>query len=380
MKPLEKILLANDFSKTSENVVSSAIELAKIFGSTIVPIHVIPKNLENEKIKNLLRETAINKLELSELRIKDEGLNVEPSILSEGNTQGAIVKNSIDTNANLILMGSGETKKGDNFKLGITTERIIQKSHKPVFVIKEDALLNVHHILCPVDFSPASKRALQNAIIMARKFKSELTILSVYETQFFSWFSSGKEKEAEYEEAVKTHKKALDDFLEEFDLSMVNYSKEVTNGSPSEEILKTISKKMIDLLIMGTSGKTGINRMLMGSVTEKVIREVPCSFLTLKDTDATSHELKTSLHDIEELNKEAKQLFDGGHYEEAKQHFIACLNINDMFVPAYMGLAKIYDKTNNTEMAKKHRKNVQNIMESIWYQQIEEEVRRIKRH
>ena len=380
MRLLDRLLVANDFSKSSENVLSSAIELAKIFGSIIVPIHVMPENLENEKVKTLLRETALNKLELTELQIKDEGVRVEPSILTEGVPHEAIVKAAVDTNTNLILVGSGETKKGDNFKLGTTAERIIQKSHKPVFVIKEHLLLNVHHILCPVDFSPASHRALQNAITMARRFKSELTILSVYETQFFSWFASGKDREIEYGEGLSNNKKRLDAFLQKFNLNEVTYTTEISSGNPSEEILSTLSKKMIDLLIMGTSGKTGINRMLMGSVTEKVIREVPCSFLTLKDSDAIGQELETALSDIEQLHKQAKQLFDDGHLEEAKQHYMACLNSNDMFVPAYMGLAKVYDKIGEPEMAEKHRKNVQNIMESIWYQQIEEEVRKLKKH
>ena len=171
MKLLEKILVAHDFSKSSENVISSAIELAKVFQSTIVPIHVLPDDVVNEKVRTMLNDTALTKLDETKTLMKNEGVESEKPLLMVGSPHEAIVRAAVDVNANLILLGSGETKKGDTFRLGTTAERIIQKSEKPVFVVKESVSLNVHHILCPVDFSDASKRALKNAITMARRFR-----------------------------------------------------------------------------------------------------------------------------------------------------------------------------------------------------------------
>ncbi len=59
------------------------------------------------------------------------------------------------------MIGSGEKSKNDIFRLGTTAEKIIRKSDKPVWVVKKDNPLNVKNILCPVDFSPESKRALK---------------------------------------------------------------------------------------------------------------------------------------------------------------------------------------------------------------------------
>ncbi len=378
MKLLDKILLAQDFSKSSPNVVSSAIELAKIFQSTIIPIHVLPDDIMNEKVRSFLNETAMAKLEETANLIKSEGLVVKKPLLMVGSSYEAITRAAIDTNANLILLGSGETQKGDTFRLGTTAERIIQKSEKPVFVIKEGVLLNVHHILCPVDFSEASKRALKNAITMARRFKSELTILSVCEVSKSSWFPSDDDMETENDSRCKHHKENFEAFLKEFNLSDVTWTKESPRGNPSEKILSTVSRKMIDLLIMGTAGRTGLNRMLMGSVTEKVIREVPCSFLTLKSEDVISLQLETHIRDIEELHKTAMKLIEDGFYEEAIGHLKACLTINDMHVPAYKGLAKAYTKLNQPEKAKMYKMNATDIMDKIWYQKIEEEVRKLR--
>jgi universal stress protein E len=378
MKLLEKILVANDFSKASDNVISSAIELAKIFRSTIIPIHVLPDDIVNDKVRSLLNETALKKLKETNDLIKKEDVEVGKPLLMVGAPHEAIVRAAVDVNANLILLGSGETKKGDTFHLGTTAERIIQKSEKPVFVIKEGILLNVHHILCPVDFSTASKRALKNAITMARKFKSELTILAVSELQGSTWFASEKDKKKENELRYKLHKEEFDAFLNDFQLTDLNWTKETPKGKPSEEILSTISRKMIDLLIMGTTGRTGLNRMLMGSVTEKVVREVPCSFLTLKSADAISLELETHVKDIEQLYANAIKLMEDGFYEEAKDHLKACLNINDMHVPTYKALAKVYEKLNHPEKAKMYKENAKYIMDKIWYQKIEEEVRKLR--
>ncbi|UOY07173.1 universal stress protein [Muricauda sp. SCSIO 64092] len=378
MKLLEKILVAQDFSQSSENVVSSAIELAKIFQSTIVPIHILPDDVLNEKVRTLLNETALTKLKETTDQIKHEGVAAEKPLLMVGSPHEAITRAAVDVSANLILLGSGETKKGDTFRLGTTAERIIQKSGKPIFVIKEGVLLNVQHILCPVDFSDPSKRALKNAITMARRFKSELTILAVCELQGSTWFTSEKDKELENELRYRMHKEEFDSFLKEFNLTGLNWTKEIPKGNPSEEILSTISKKMIDLLIIGTSGRTGLNRMLMGSVTEKVIREVPCSFLTLKSEDAISLQLETNIRNIEELHGTAMKLMEDGFYEEAIGQLKACLNINSMYVPAYTGLAKVYEKLDQPERAKVYRNNAKDIMDKIWYQKIEEEVRKLR--
>ena len=118
--------------------------------------------------------------------------------------------------------------------------------------------------------------------------------------------------------------------------------------------------------------------MFMGSVTEKVVREVPCSFLTLKSEDVISLQLETHMRDIEELHKTALELIEDGFYEEAKDHLNACLNISDMHVPAYQGLAKVYEKLNQPEKVRMYRNYARDIMDKIWYTKVEEEVRKLR--
>ena len=380
MKLIEKILLTYDFSNSSKNVLATAIELAKIFQSTIVPIHVLPDDIVNEKVKALLEETATQKLEEAAKLIKSEGVTVEKPVLAFGSPHERIIQVAINTNTNLILTGSGETQQGEKFLLGTTATRIIQKSEKPVFVVKEGAALNVQHILCPVDFSANSKRALKNAITMAHRFKAELTVLSVCEFQGSKWFPLERDMAEENNIRSTEHRKQFDSFLQGFNLAGLNWNKEIRKGKPAEEILSIISGKMVDLLVIGTTGKTGLNRLVLGSVAEKVIREVPCSFLILKAEDIVTLQLETKIRDIEKHFETAEQLMNDGFFEESINQYKLCLSINSMHVPSYFGIAKVYEKLDDSEKAKIYRDGGREILNRIWDRKIEEEARKLRSH
>lgn len=378
MELLKTILLPLDFGVSMENTVSTAMEIGKVFQSNITLIHVLPNDIESDKVKNLLHEAANKKLAEVRAKIEHEGLQTGAPIIEYGSPHERITQVASSTNANLILIGSGEHAKEDGFQLGTTSSRIIQKSEKPVLVVKEGTPLNVQNILCPVDFSVTSKRALKNAIAMAHKFKAELTILSVCEPQGSSWLKPGSGREAESEKRMEQLKVKLDDFLKGLNLAGLQWTKEVRKGNPAEEILNLISGRMTDLLVMGTQGKTGLNRLIMGSVTEKVIRAVPCSFLTLKSEDVISLRLESSIRTINNHYDTATELVDGGFFEEAIGQLKTCIHLNMMYLPAYFGIAKIYDKMNEPEKAERYRQQGREAMDQMWYAKIEEEVRRLR--
>jgi universal stress protein E len=177
---------------------------------------------------------------------------------------------------------------------------------------------------------------------------------------------------------VPNTKPNLKSFLEDFTLSDLNWTKEARKGKPAEEILSTIHEKMVDLLIMGTVGRTGLGRLIMGSVTEKVVREVPCSFITMKSEDVIKLQLESNISDIERHYKIAMQMIEDGLYDEAIGQLNVCLSISNMHVPAYFGLAKVYEKLNDPGKAKFYRDSGREIMDTMWYAKIEEEVRKFR--
>ncbi|MEO1031385.1 MAG: universal stress protein [Bacteroidota bacterium] len=378
MTILQKILFAEDFAPSSHNLESFAIAFAKTFQSTLVPLHVLPDDIVNSKVKELLDDTAKIRLKATSDAVKAEGVNVETPIIKYGAAHDQIVLTASSVNANMILIGSGENKAKEKFKLGTTTERIIQNSEKPVLVVKEDDVFDIKTILCPVDFSDPSKRALNNAIILARRLGAKLNVLSVSEEQSSSWFSSKEDLEKENAERFEQHKQEFDQFLEQFSFGDLNWSKIEKSGDAPQEILNAITINNVDLLIMGTAGRTGLNRLVVGSVTEKVIREVPCSFLTLKSQDVISLHLQTDIRDFETSFAAAEQLEKDGFLEEAIEQYKASLGINTMHVPAYSAIAKLFDKIGEPEKASLYRKSANEIKERIWYSKVEEEARKLR--
>jgi len=261
----------------------------------------------------------------------------------------------------------------DKFQLGTTAENVIRKSDKPVFVVKNNQAFDIQNIICPIDFSQESRRALNNAIVFARMFNAKLVILSVYSLfrQTFTKLEAAKINE----QRRLDHENEFNKFLEGFNLIDVKVEKVIKGGDPAVEILKSIKKKKSDLLIMGTTGKSGISKILMGSVTEKVVREVLCSSITLKKEDVIILEIESKIQDIENHYDTAEKLFEKAFFEESLNQYKICLDINYTHIPSLKGIAKVYKKLGDTEKARKYRDTVKNILDQIWNMKIEKEVR-----
>lgn len=378
MKLLKNILLATDFSESSEYVLENAIDLAKIFQSKITLIYVLPNNIGNTKAKQLLKELSIKQLDSINDKIKQEDVKVSKPILEYGDFSDKIVQTAEKVNANMIIIGAGEKLKDNVFILGSNAEKIIKKSSKPVFVVKSGKQLSIRKVFCPVDFSTQSKRALKNAITIAHRFKAKLVIFTVYEVSYLYSIRHKINLEKQIENIRKEHQKEFDFFLEGFNFTGLEVTKEIAQGVPDIEILKAIEKHNSDLLIIGTTGKSGISKILMGSVTEKVIRKIPSSFITLKNENIIILELESKIRDIENHYNIAQQLLEDGLFEESINEFKTCLDISFMHLPSLKALANIYKKLGDTTNEKKYRDMRTQVIDKMYNEKIESEIRKFK--
>lgn len=380
MKLIRRILLATDFSKSSESVLENAIYLAKVFKSEITLIYVLPDSIADEKAKQLLKELSLNQLNLIKEKLEKESIKVSEPILEYGLFSDKIVQAASKIEANMIVIGAGEKEKGDVFALGSNAEKIIKRSSKPVFVVKSGKKIHIKNIFCPVDFSSQSKRALQNAITLARRFGGELVIFTVYEVSQLYPLRNKINLDKQIEFVRKEHQKAFDKFLAGFNLTDLTVIKEIEQGVPDEEILKAIQKHDSDILIIGTTGKSGIGKLLMGSVTEKVIKKVPSSFITLKDENiiVLEVELDSQIRDIENHYNLGEQLVKDGFFEEGIHEFKLCLDISFMHLPSIKALATTYQKLGDTANETKYRGMMAQVIGKMYNHKIESEIRNFK--
>ncbi|MCU0412911.1 MAG: universal stress protein [Ignavibacteriaceae bacterium] len=282
MKLLEKILVPIDVNTDSTEQINATIKLANAYKSEIILMSVVGDTELNDNIKDIVVKSVAESLnEIKEVLISNKVKVREPEVLI-GKIVDTIVQKANSENVNLVLIGAKEKKKREKFKLGVITEQIIRESDIPVWLVNGERKTLLSSILCPVDFSEPSKRALTNAVLLARKFNARLNIITVYEPLEYVSKRINIDLDEENATRLKRVKNEMKTFTKEFNLEGVEHKIEMKCGKADEKILNTIKKQNIDLLIMGTNGRTGLSRFFMGSVTEKVIREMPCSFITIK--------------------------------------------------------------------------------------------------
>lgn len=362
MKLLEKILLPTDFTQAFVNAGAMAIRLAKKFQSKILLMHVIPE-LRNLPVPlDTVKEETKKHLEEIKDTLQKEGVSSVNTLVEVGSPYDRIVQVAEDQNVNVILMGSGQKAKGDRFPLGITSEKVIRNTTKPVWIVHPESQLEIKTILCPVDFSEASRRALKNAILLSHMFHSELTVLNVIEpigtfiANLVRWF---------HFETWTPEENQMDTFLKDFDFQGLRWNKMVQRGNPSDEILCIIKETAVDLLLMGSEGRSGLPGLAMGSVAEKVVREVPCSFIMMKSDHLIEVRLEAEVTDMKQHYQNGVEFFERGLLDEAKEQFELCLRKNFMYAPAWDGLERVNRQMGNDQEALKNKEMAQFIRRTL---------------
>ena len=140
-------------------------------------------------------------------------------------------------------------------------------------------LFKLKRILVPVDFSECSEKALQYAVAFAKQFDAELTLLNVVPR--YPQVPELAVMEVESVEDVKKRFEALRDRIRE----TVPTEAFVRLGDPSLEIVAAAKELEIDLIILSTHGRTGLNHLVMGSTAEKVARRAGCPVLIVKNRE-----------------------------------------------------------------------------------------------
>ncbi|HKI31043.1 MAG TPA: universal stress protein [Gemmataceae bacterium] len=149
-------------------------------------------------------------------------------------------------------------------------------------------MIDLHRILVPTDFSKHSHNALNYAVAFADKFGAELYLLHV--VQDLALFipeavSVAPPVAPAVEQMTAAVHEALQRIVRENDLGRFTVHCDVREGTPFYEIIQYAKESDIDLIIMGTHGHTGLVHVLLGSVTEKVVRKSPCPVLTIRDPE-----------------------------------------------------------------------------------------------
>jgi nucleotide-binding universal stress UspA family protein len=149
---------------------------------------------------------------------------------------------------------------------------------------KETAMI-VQHVLVPIDFSATADRALTYAIALAQQLHARLTLLHALDLTPVTMEDMTAGMTATYLDDLETDAQhLLQASLERVQRAGLQGDSLLVQGTPAQTIVDAASEQQVDLIIMGTHGRTGLAHVFLGSVAEHVVRQAPCPVLVTRRT------------------------------------------------------------------------------------------------
>ena len=146
-------------------------------------------------------------------------------------------------------------------------------------------MIKLKKILYPTDFSESSLEALKYAVSFARDFKARLVLMHVVNEKIFSEGLSLPRvaaPEALAEEMAAEAGRQLKVLIPADERQGLDWEMVIRSGMPFLEIIRFARENAVDLIVIGTHGRSGVDHIIFGSTAEKVVRKAPCPVLSVK--------------------------------------------------------------------------------------------------
>lgn len=285
----ERLLLATDGSGFSEGAIREAIRMAKRCSSKLIALSVIESNPEYAGIAPQLVEkaekAARGHLEAVKARAKQEGVDLDIIVREGEDSYHYIAEEAIKNKSTMLIMGRRGKKGLKRLVMGSTTARVIGHAPCSVLVVPSAAQTDFKSIAVATDGSKYSAYAASEAIGIAKRNGARLTVVSVVPSELmtqadidFAMVQREQLAEKEMHEAEQ-YAKAVKEAAKKEGVDVHAF---VMSGRPADAIIETAQEQKADLIVLGSHGRTGLEKLLMGSVTERVIVLSSCAVLVAK--------------------------------------------------------------------------------------------------
>lgn len=272
MNTPKRILVATDFSQPSQIAISRAVELAKTNKAQLTILHVAKKGLLETimkatapsigKILITAEEYATTLLKKQIDKLSKNKIKIKYAVIRGEHPGPKILKYAKDHKMNLLVLGAHGKYSVHDWFVGTTAEYIAKKTQLPVLIIKKLSHKSYRKILIPIDFSAASKNALQFATQLFPK--TDLRLLHVENRDYADLL---KTKESDPKENMKK-------LIKEFGNKLTQSHYNIKTGYPGIVIVDAAKKLNQDLVVMGTQGHSQHHYLLIGRVASRVLIEI----------------------------------------------------------------------------------------------------------
>lgn len=264
----ERILLATDGSEYSAGAIAVAGEMARKCGARLYIVSIALYNPGTESLEPTLgadaERLAMNNVETALASIPYP--NCETRVLRDADPARAITEAAEKLRADVIVMGRRGRRGLARWKLGHATEKVVGLAPCPVLVVPRSARMWQRRILLATDGSRYGDAAAVIAGHIAQLCRLPLTALSA------TLPSHDGERRREAQDAVERVRQALAE-------QGLRVDGRLAEGRPDQAIVETATRESADLIVMGSHGRTGLDRILMGSISERVLNQSNCPVL-----------------------------------------------------------------------------------------------------
>ena len=278
--PFPKILVCTDGSPESEGAITAALNLAKTTGSTVFLLEVLffLAGYELQSADNLappvvnlelmqIQETAAKeRLEAWKAEAAGQGVTLSPRVRTGSSAYDGILEEAGELKPDLIIMGRHGYTGLTRLLMGSVTARVIGHSPVNVLVVPQGVPVSFERLLIASDGSPFSEAAWDEALSLAKTMGSALIAVSVAAADRDIPTATGAVRNLEAAAAQQG----------------ITLDTMIPMGRPEVGIVKAAEFKQASLIIVGSHGRTGLKRLLMGSVAERVIGHAKCPVLVVK--------------------------------------------------------------------------------------------------
>jgi nucleotide-binding universal stress UspA family protein len=267
---LERLLLATDRSEFSEGAVREAIVFAAKCSSNLFVVTVLETNPEYETIGSNIFEKEEKEaqayLDSVKARAAKETLTCETVLREARDPAGAIVEEAIGKKADMIVVGRRGLKGLLKALMGEVAAKVIANAPCKVLVVPRAAKIEYRNLLVATDGSAHGNAAVTEALAIAKRCGSNVIALS------------SARDDSEMEEA-RVNVGGVAELGRKEGVSVETLT---PLGRSHDAIVETAGGRGVDLIVMGTYGRTGVKKLLMGSSTEKVIGRAGCAVMVVK--------------------------------------------------------------------------------------------------
>lgn len=282
----ERILLPVDGSEGAAAILHHVSELATWTDARINLLFVADTTRDSvtvveQTVVDALVQEGEDIVEEAGHTLDTRGVEYETDVV-QGNPVPTIVEYAERYDQDLIVMPTHGREGLSRYLQGSVSEKVVRLSSVPVLTARmqpdEQLVFPYENILIPTDGSAGATHAAKHGLALAESLDATVHVLSIVETSSLGLDvrSTGSEDEFEQEATA-----AVDEIVADADAHGLDVIRHVEQGTPAEVILHSIKPNEIHAIVMGTTGRSGIDRILLGSVAEHTVRTAPVPVITV---------------------------------------------------------------------------------------------------